>query len=152
MYGQSIQWPQEKRRKDNNWFTKHCIENSCSTSGTHRVTIKLHKHNLVWKSSWTPVYLNTYKRHQTMRNLKYEMRGLKMSKKVIRSRDSKKDKHIDKKPSNGRRATTQKTKAWTTRTRLKQGGCSCSGRVGSPCSSSVTSRTTHVTNAVIHFV
>ena len=39
------------------------------------------------------------------------MRGLKMSKKVIRSRDSKKDKRIDKKPSNGRRAATQKTKA-----------------------------------------
>jgi len=56
-----------------------------------------------------------------MRILKYEMRGLKMSTKVIRSRDSKKDKHIDKKPSNGRRTTTQKTKAWTTRTRLKQG-------------------------------
>jgi hypothetical protein len=136
MYAQSIQWPHEKRRKDNNWFTKHCIENwktkgkliwlewvsnSCSTSATHRVTVKWHKHNLVWKSSWTPVCLNTYKRHQNMRFLKYEMRGLKISKKVIRSRDSKKDKHIDKKPSNGRRATTQKTKAWTTRTRLKQG-------------------------------
>ena len=43
---------------------------------------------------------------------------MKMSKKVIRCRDSKKDKRIDKKPSNGRRATT---KASATRTRLKHG-------------------------------
>ena len=46
-----------------------------------------------------------------MRNLKYEMRGLKISKKATRSRDSKKNKRIDNKPSNGSRATKQKTKA-----------------------------------------
>ena len=36
---------------------------SCFTCGTYRVTVKRHKHRLICKSCWTPVYVNKYKMH-----------------------------------------------------------------------------------------
>jgi hypothetical protein len=39
------------------------VSSSCSTSDTRRPTVKLkrHEHHLIWKSCWTPVYVNKYK-------------------------------------------------------------------------------------------
>lgn len=35
------------------------INRSCPTSGTHRVSVKWHKHHVIWESSWTPEYQET---------------------------------------------------------------------------------------------
>jgi hypothetical protein len=34
------------------------VSSSCSTCDTLRVTVKRHKHHLIWKSCWRPVYVN----------------------------------------------------------------------------------------------
>ena len=38
-----------------------CISCSCSTCDARRVTVNRHKHNLIRRSCWTPVYVNKYK-------------------------------------------------------------------------------------------
>jgi hypothetical protein len=35
------------------------INRSCPTSGTRRVSVKWHKHHVIWESSWTPEYQET---------------------------------------------------------------------------------------------
>jgi len=37
------------------------LSSSCSTSDTCRVTVKRHEPHLIWKSCWTPIYVNKYK-------------------------------------------------------------------------------------------
>jgi hypothetical protein len=38
------------------------VSDFCSTRGTCVVTVKRHEHHLIWKSCWTPVYINKFKR------------------------------------------------------------------------------------------
>ena len=38
------------------------VNSSCSTSDTCRVAVKEHEYHLTWKSFWTPVYENKYKK------------------------------------------------------------------------------------------
>ena len=37
------------------------VRSFCSTKGIRRITVKLNEHDLIWKSYWTPVYVNKYK-------------------------------------------------------------------------------------------
>ena len=40
------------------------VSSSCSTNETRRVTVRRHEHYLIWKSYWTPVYVDKNKEHK----------------------------------------------------------------------------------------
>ena len=41
------------------------VSSSSSTCEIRRVAVKQHKHNLIWKSCWTPVYVNRHNINKT---------------------------------------------------------------------------------------
>ena len=59
------------------------VSSSCSTSDTHRVTDKRHKHHLTWKPCWTPVCVNKYTKTFNKTRTPYITNGSKEESNII---------------------------------------------------------------------